>query len=68
MRRRAQRGVAVQAHGWPELEIGWEHTRGSEAVERSREAYSDGIESDGGRRRANGMNPDPCHPIYRGVH
>jgi hypothetical protein len=50
MHRGAQRGVVEQARGRPELEIGWEHVRGSKAVARSRESYYGGSESDGRKK------------------
>jgi hypothetical protein len=56
--------VVVQASGRPKLEVGWERTRGSEAVARSRDSYGGGSESDGGRRKGNGVNLDPGNPIY----
>jgi hypothetical protein len=57
MRRKAQRGVAVEAHGWLELETGWEHARGSEVVVRSQEGNGSGSESD--RRKKKGEWAQP---------
>jgi hypothetical protein len=37
--------------GRPELEVGWEHARESEAVARSRESYGGGSESDGRKKK-----------------
>jgi hypothetical protein len=49
--------VVVQAHGRLELEVGWEHTRGSEAVARLRESYGGGSESDGRKKKGERGQP-----------
>jgi hypothetical protein len=47
----ARRGAVVLAHGRLELEIGWEHARGGEAVARLRESYGGGSESNGRKKK-----------------
>jgi hypothetical protein len=47
----------MQARGWPELEIGREHARGSEAVARSQEDYGGGRESDGRKKKGEWGQP-----------
>jgi hypothetical protein len=61
-RRRAQCGAVVQARGRPELEVGWERTRGIKAVARSRESYDGGSESDGRKKKGEWVQPRPKPP------
>jgi hypothetical protein len=56
MHRGARRGAVVQVCDRPELGFGWEHAQGSKAVAGSREGCGRS-ESDGGRRKGNGVNP-----------
>jgi hypothetical protein len=62
MRRGARRGAMVQVRGWPELEVQWEHTCGSEAVARSRESYGGGSESYGRKEKGEWGQPRPGPP------
>jgi hypothetical protein len=51
MRKGERCGAVVLARGRPELEIGWEHTWGSEEVARLWESYDGGSESDGRKKK-----------------
>jgi hypothetical protein len=57
MRRGARCGAVEQARGRSELEVGWEHARGSNAVARSRETYIGGSESDGRKKKGEWGQP-----------
>jgi hypothetical protein len=64
MRMRAgtrHRAVAL-AHGWPEFATGWTRARGKRL--QSCGSYDSDGDSDGRKKRANGVNPDSCASIY----
>jgi hypothetical protein len=65
MHGRAWRGVVVLACGWLELEIGRRcaQAKWSQGCE---EATTADMRATGGRRRVNGVNPDPSRSIYSG--
>jgi hypothetical protein len=57
MRKGARHGAVVQAHGRPELGIGWEHAHGSKAIVGSQEGYGGGSESDGRKKKGEWGQP-----------
>jgi hypothetical protein len=67
MRGGAQRGMVVLARGWSELEIGWMRAQ-EKQPQGCGEATTARMKVTGGRRRANGVNPDPSRSIYMGIH
>jgi hypothetical protein len=54
--------VVVQAHGRPELEIGWEHARRSKVVAILRESYGGRSESDQRKKKGEWGQPRPRPP------
>jgi hypothetical protein len=60
----ARHGVVVLARGRLELETGWERAH-QKWTQGCGEATTVGVRVTG-RRRGNGVNPDPSHSIYRG--
>jgi hypothetical protein len=63
MRSGARRGAAALAHKWPEPVMGWMRAQGIQA-----RLWHDGGNSDGRKKRASVVNPDPCKSICSGVH
>jgi hypothetical protein len=55
----------VQVRGRLELEIGWEHTRGSKAVARLWESYGGGSQSDGRKKKAEWGQHRPRPPYLQ---
>jgi hypothetical protein len=58
--------MAALVHGWSKPATKWMHARGKRS--QGCGSYGGNDNSDGRKKRANGVNPDLSHSIYRGVH